>query len=142
MAKKSSKRPSKKKKVTAKKSSVRKVKKIVARKKVARKKSPLKKSTKIGKKKVSRAVLPTQPEGEVVGTITHYFPHVKAGVIQMSANLSLGDSILIKGHTTNFKQKVTSMQVNNQPIEAAKPQDEVGILVEKRVRQHDVVYKL
>ncbi|UCB57823.1 MAG: hypothetical protein JSV30_04655 [Candidatus Omnitrophota bacterium] len=80
---------------------------------------------------------------EVVGTVTHYFPHVKAGVILVTkGTIAVGDTLQIKGHTTDFKQKVTSMQINNSPVQEAKEKEEVGLLVKSRVRHNDVVYKL
>ena len=80
---------------------------------------------------------------KVVGKVTHYFPHVKAGVILVSrGTISLGDTLQIKGHTTDFKQKVVSMQINNAPIKKAKAKDEVGLSVKSRVRHNDTVYKV
>lgn len=83
-----------------------------------------------------------KPEGEVIGAITHYFPHCKAGVIGLKASLSIGDTICIKGHTSDFKQKVSSMQIDGKDITSAQKGDEVGVLLKNRVRTHDTVYKL
>jgi len=81
--------------------------------------------------------------GESVGEITHYFPHVKAGVIKIGAGtISAGDTIYIKGHTTSFEQKIKSMQVNHAPVENASKGQEIGIKVKGRVRRGDKVYKL
>ena len=78
-----------------------------------------------------------------IGQMTHYFPHVKAGVIKLSkGTLSVGDTIHIKGHTTDFKQKVLSLQLDHQSIQKAQKNQEVGIRVKSRVRQNDLVYKL
>jgi len=78
-----------------------------------------------------------------LGEVTHYFPHVKAGVIKISkGSVSVGDTVRIKGHTTNFKQKISSMQVDNKPIESADTGKEIGIQVKKRVRGGDKVYKV
>ena len=76
-----------------------------------------------------------------IGAITHYFPKVKAGVIKLSATLAVGDTIYIKGHTTDFKQKVASLQIDNAPIEKAAKGKEVGIKVKGRVRAEDEVYR-
>lgn len=78
----------------------------------------------------------------VVGKITHYFPHVKAAVIKLSAPLSVGDKIKIKGHTTDFTQIIASMQIDRVDITSAKPKQEIGLLVNSRVRQHDTVCKV
>lgn len=81
-------------------------------------------------------------EGEVLGAIAHYFSHSRAGVIKLEGPLGAGDTIRIVGHTTDFKQKVGSMQIDGKPISSAKKGDEVGLLVKKRVRVHDTVYKI
>jgi hypothetical protein len=78
----------------------------------------------------------------VIGKIIHYFPHVKAAVIKLSAPLSIGEKIKIKGHTTDFTQVITSMQMDRVDITSAKPKEEIGLLVNSRVRQHDTVYKI
>ncbi|MBI4372701.1 MAG: translation elongation factor-like protein [Candidatus Omnitrophica bacterium] len=71
--------------------------------------------------------------------MTHYFPHVKAAVIKLNKPLSVGDSIWIQGSTTNFGQKVESMQIDHAPIQTAKKGDEIGLQVTDRVREHDLV---
>ena len=81
--------------------------------------------------------------GEPIGEVTHFFPHVKAGVIRLEKDtLSPGDTIYIKGHTTDFEQKVTSLQVNHKPIERASKGQEVGLKVKSKVRHGDKVYKI
>ena len=83
-----------------------------------------------------------KPLLEPVGQITHYFPHVKAGVVKVKkGDIRLGDTIHIKGHTTDFKQKVTSLQFDHQPIQKATKGQEVGLQVKSRVRQNDLVFK-
>jgi translation elongation factor EF-Tu-like GTPase len=83
-----------------------------------------------------------EPKGEFIGEITHYFGHCKAGVIKLKAPLASGDTIYIKGHTTDFKQKVNSLQMDNKPIDSAVKGQEAGFLAKKRVRSGDKVYKI
>jgi outer membrane biosynthesis protein TonB len=78
----------------------------------------------------------------VIGSVTHYFPHVRAAVIKLKAPLSVGEIIKIKGHTTDFTQNVTSLQMDREPIVTAKKGQEIGLQVDSRVRQHDLVYKV
>lgn len=114
-------------------------KKVIKRKKAAPKKKPvIRKPKPKAKAKPKSAV---KQKGTVIGTVTHYFPHVRAAVIKLKSPLLISDTIKIKGHTTDFKQSVTSMQIDRVPIETAKKGDEIGLLVESRVRQHDLVYK-
>jgi len=83
-----------------------------------------------------------KPEGKPVGSIVHYFGNCKAGIIKLKAPLSIGDIIHLYGHTTNFKQKVSSMQINCKDVQTATRPKEVGVLMKKRVRQKDMVYKV
>ncbi len=125
-------------KKAAKKISKKTVKK--AKKKLI-KKRPLPKKKPAAKKKlpVKKAV---KKEGNLIGTVTHYFPHVQAAVIKLKAPLAMGDTVKIKGHTTDLTQAVTSMQIDRIMISNAKKGDEIGLQVNSRVRQGDKTYKL
>lgn len=127
-----------------KKRRIRKRKKV-AKRRVLKKKTAKKRVVKRAKVKKRVAVkkpVAAKPQGKVIGKVTHYFPKVRAAVIKMKAPLVIGDVVKIKGHTTDFKQKVTSMQIDRVPITAAKKGDEIGLLVASRVRGNDVVYKV
>jgi putative protease len=100
------------------------------------------KTTKSKTKSKSKPTIIKAKMGNVVGKITHYFPHVQAAVIKLTAPLSIGDKIKIKGHTTDFTQVISSMQIDRVDITTAKPGNEIGLLVNSRVRQHDVVSKV
>lgn len=81
-------------------------------------------------------------EGNLVGLVTHYFPHVQAAVIKLKKPLANGDTVKIKGYTTDLTQIVTSMQIDRVDIQTAKKGDEIGLQVSSRVRQGDKVYKI
>lgn len=122
------------------------VKKAIKRaiKKKAIKKRPLKKQAlkkKPAKKKIAVVKKPKE-EGNLVGAITHYFPKVRAAVIKLKASLSVGETLRFKGHTTDFTQNITSMQIDHVPVNQAQKGAEIGLLVDSRVRQHDKVYKV
>ncbi|MFC1621142.1 hypothetical protein ACFL2G_02445 [Candidatus Omnitrophota bacterium] len=126
-----------KKKVARKKKTVKRKKK----KKVARK--PKKKIIKKKAKTKSKLAIPAGMSLEEIGIVTHYFGHVEAAVIKLTkGSLSLGDTIVIKGHTTEFKEKIDSMQLDRAPITSASIGQEVGLRVKARTREHDAVYKL
>ncbi len=126
-ARKAAKKPAKKTvRKTAKK---RPVKKTTARRKIASKKKPVVKKS-------------AKKEGNLIGLITHYFPHVQAAVIKLKKPLAAGETVKIKGHTTDLTQIVTSMQIDRVDISSAKKGDEIGLKVSSRVRQHDKVYKV
>ena len=54
----------------------------------------------------------------------------------------MGQTVKIKGHTTDFTQTVTSLQIDRVGISSAKKGDEIGLQVISQVRQGDKVYKL
>jgi putative protease len=81
-------------------------------------------------------------EKQEIGRISHYFGGPGVAAIVLTGDLKVGDKIAIQGHTTDFELVVTSMQIEHDSIEHAKPGDNVGIKVPERVREHDVVYKL
>ncbi len=108
--------------------------------KLKKKTSP--KSLSIAKKRASVSKAKKKPKEELIGKITHFFPKVSAGVIKLKKSLSLGDTIHIKGHTSDFIQKVSSLQINNKPVKRAEKGKLVGVLVKERVRRNDKVYKI
>lgn len=83
------------------------------------------------------------PPGERVGVVTHYFNHLGVAVIKLDAGtLRVGDTIHIRGHTTDFSQRVESLQVEHAAVTEVGPNDDFGIKVREHVREHDVVYKV
>ena len=77
-----------------------------------------------------------------VGKVTHYFPKIGVAVIEIIEGcIKVGDEIRIKGHTTDFMQKVNSMQSKHENVEMAEPGVSVGIKVSEPVRANDLVYK-
>lgn len=76
-----------------------------------------------------------------VGTITHFFSKISVAVIELTAPLAVGDTILVKGPTTDFEQKVESMQIEHKNVQRAEAGQSIGLKVAQRVREKDVVYK-
>ena len=76
-----------------------------------------------------------------VGRITHFFSKINVAVIELKAALSVGDTIAIKGPTTDFEQHIDSMQIEHQNVQRAEPGQSIGLKVMQRVRETDVVYK-
>ncbi len=80
---------------------------------------------------------------EEIGKITHYFSKINVGILELSkGTLQVGDTIHIKGHTSDFYQKIESMQLEHNPVDKVKAGEPVGIKVENSVRENDVVFKV
>jgi len=77
-----------------------------------------------------------------IGKVTHYFTKIGVAVIELKDKIKVGDKIHIKGATTDFVQEVKSMQINHKPVKEANSGDDIGLLVEERVREGDKVYKI
>lgn len=76
-----------------------------------------------------------------IGTVTHYYNHLHvAGVSITDGELRKGDVIHVKGHTSDFEQKVESMQIDHEVVDIAKPGDQIGLSVIEHAREHDTVY--
>lgn len=80
---------------------------------------------------------------EEIGRVTHYFGKIGVAAIEITrGSLSVGDTIHIQGHTSDFVQKVESMQIENKPVEQASAGQSVGVKVVAHARPHDKVYKV
>jgi len=77
-----------------------------------------------------------------VGTVSHFFDKVSVVAIKLSGNLKIGDTIHIKGATTDFTQPISSMQTNKEDVKEAGPGDEIGIKVSEKCRSNDDVFKV
>jgi hypothetical protein len=81
-------------------------------------------------------------EEKEVGKVVDYFAKVGVAGIQMSDSLTVGDTIHIKGHTTDVQQKVESMQIEHQVVQEVSAGDSAGIKMTDRCRTHDIIYKV
>lgn len=77
-----------------------------------------------------------------IGKITHYYGNINVGIIELSDTLSLGETIHIKGHSSDFTQGIDSMQIEHANVSTANPGDVIGIKVIQKVHPHDKVYKV
>jgi len=79
---------------------------------------------------------------ERVGTVTHYFGHLSVAAVQMeSGSLRIGDTIHVVGRTSDFRQRIESMQVEHAPVSEVRAGQEFGLKVTDHARENDIVYK-
>jgi hypothetical protein len=77
-----------------------------------------------------------------IGTITHYYNHLHVAVLSLNETLLVGDLIHVLGHSTDFMQKVTSLQIDFHNVTGVNPGDDVALKVIEPVREHDVIYRV
>lgn len=81
-------------------------------------------------------------EERLIGKITHFYGHLGVGIIELSDALKVGDTVHVKGHTSDFTQQVSSIQIEHADVSEAKAGDLVGIKVGQKVHEQDSVYKV
>lgn len=79
---------------------------------------------------------------EKVGSVSHFFSKISVAVVELTAPLKVGETIAVKGMTTNFEQTVDSMQIEHEAVDEAKRGDSIGLKVKERVREGDIVYRI
>jgi hypothetical protein len=79
-----------------------------------------------------------------IGVVTHYYGHLSVVAMRLEpgATLHVDDVIHILGHTTDFTQKVESLELNHAPVTEVGPNDDFGLKVAEHAREHDVVFKV
>jgi putative protease len=80
--------------------------------------------------------------GELIGEVTHFYNRIGVAVVDLSGPIKIGDQVHFFGRSTDFRQQVQSMQIEHESITEAGEGQEIAIKVERRVRNHDKVYKL
>ncbi|NVM24434.1 MAG: hypothetical protein HWN70_00760 [Desulfobacterales bacterium] len=80
---------------------------------------------------------------EEVAVVVKFFTKPSVAALKVTkGSIKKGDILKYKGHTTDFTEEVKSMEMDNQPIDEAKVGDMIGIKVEERAREKDIVYKV
>ena len=80
---------------------------------------------------------------KLVGTVTHFFNGPSVAIVSLTdGEVVVGDEVRFKGHTSDFTERIASMEVDHQKVERATAGHEIAIQVVARVRQHDQVFKV
>jgi putative protease len=141
---KKSRRVSRKSSATRKKSAKRQARlKAFARTKKKPKRQKQRISFRLSKRVKKHQEKPKEKRGQLIGEITHFFSRIRVCVIKITAGrITIGDRLRIQGHTSNFIQKVQSLQIENTDVKSAGKGSLVGLKVDKRTRSGDKVFKL
>jgi acyl-CoA hydrolase len=83
-------------------------------------------------------VMPENP----VGKVTHYFDRIGVAVLSLTDPIRVGDTIHFRGHSTDFEQKVDSLQIEHKSVEEAKPGQDVALKTAQKVHPNDGVFKV
>ena len=75
-----------------------------------------------------------------VGKVTHYYTNISVAIVEVSDTIKVGDRVRIQGATSDFEQEVTSMQIEHEQVQEAKPGQVIGLKVDQKVREGDKVF--
>jgi len=78
---------------------------------------------------------------EKVGEVSDYYSKIGVAIVKLTATISVGDKILIRGSTTSLRQTVNSIQIEHKNVTKAGAGQSIGLKVDDRVREGDTVYK-
>jgi putative protease len=77
-----------------------------------------------------------------VGRVTHYYDQIGVAVVELIANLAVGEKVKVTGKTHEFEMIVGSMQIEHETIQEAKKGQIVGMKVEQPVKEGDELYRV
>ena len=111
-------------------------------KKVSSRSVSIKETEPIAKTTVKPA--PQSASRERIGVVIHYYSHLSVATMRLEpgTTLHVGDLIHIHGHTTDFTQKVVSLEVDHAPVTEVGPNDDFGLKVREHAREHDAVFRV
>jgi len=79
---------------------------------------------------------------EAIGRVTHYFDRISVAVLELTGTVRIGDTIHFHGHSTDFSQKVDSLQIEHKSVSEGNPGQNVALKVSQKVHPHDQVMKV
>ncbi len=77
-----------------------------------------------------------------IGRVDTYFAKVGVVALKLKRELEVGEEILVQGHTTDFVQRVKSIQIQHESVDTARRGAEIGIKVRRRCRRGDRVFRV
>ena len=77
-----------------------------------------------------------------IGVVTHYYSKIGVAIVKFNRDVKRGEEVHFKGATTDFLQKIESIQYDHKDLEVAPKGREVGIKVKEKVREGDEVFEV
>jgi hypothetical protein len=81
-------------------------------------------------------------DDDQIGEVTQFYYRTKVAVLSLSKPIRIGDKVNILGYTTDLVQRITSLQIEHQPVKTADCGQEVAMRVDQRVRRGDKIFKV
>lgn len=81
-------------------------------------------------------------EEKIAGKVIHYYDKAMVVVVRLSVGLTVGDMIKVAKNEDAFEMKISSMQLDHQPVDSGKAGEEVAIKVDSPAKEGAVVFKI
>ncbi len=101
---------------------------------------PTKKKVVKTKAKAKKVAAKKTVANKPIGTVTHFFTAIKVAIVKFKQPVKVGSNLGFRGATTDFDQKIVSMQFDHKPLTVAPKGKEIGMKVGKRVREGDELF--
>ena len=76
-----------------------------------------------------------------IGSVMTYYNNIGVAAIELTGNVKVGDTIIIRGYTTDVEHVIDNMEIDHKSVQEAKSGDQIGIKVASKLRKKDRVYK-
>jgi hypothetical protein len=77
-----------------------------------------------------------------VGVVLHYYPRAAAAVVALSRPIHRGDTIHVRGQTTDFVQPVLELALDGASVAEGAPSQQIGVRFSQRARVGDRVFRV
>jgi hypothetical protein len=78
---------------------------------------------------------------DAFGQVAHYYGHLSVATVSLKEPLAIGERTHIRSHTTDLVQEIGSLEVERAAVDRAGPGDDVALMVDDHVRDHDLIFR-
>jgi hypothetical protein len=83
------------------------------------------------------------PMEERIGSVIKFFDKTSIAAVKLDfGDLATGDSIHVKGNTTDFTQMIDDLEFDHHPVQKANRGQFIGIKFSQPAKPFDLVYKV
>ena len=76
-----------------------------------------------------------EPKLKVLGKVIHYYDKLGVAIVDLSAPLKVGDTVLFRRGEQELLQTVDSMQIEHESVEKAKKGQVIGMKVDEPMKE-------
>lgn len=75
--------------------------------------------------------------------MTNFLPNINVAIVKVQKGaIQVNDMLAFEGPQTKFRQKITSLQKDHEPVKLARVGQEIGMKVDQEVYEGDEVFRV